>query len=95
MIPFYNIYLLFATPQEYDNEYGLYNNTKAHKLFKTNSFFFRTFGIIIAIIVLFMFLGTRGSKKQDANVQDYSLGTDEYDSETAVADTTTYYSEPN
>ena len=95
LIPFYNIYLLFATPQEYDNEYGLYNNTKAHKLFKTNSFFFRTFGIIIAIIVLFMFLGTRGSKKQDANVQDYSLGTDEYDSETAVADTTTYYSEPN
>ena len=95
LIPFYNIYLLFAAPQEYDNEYGLYNNTKAHKLFKTNSFFFRTFGIIIAIIVLFMFLGTRGSKKQDANVQDYSLGTDEYDSETAVADTTTYYSEPN
>ena len=95
LIPFYNIYLLFAAPQEYDNEYGLYNNTKAHELFKTNSFFFRTFGIIMAIIVLFMYLGSKGSKKQDANVQDYSLGTDEYDSETAVADTTIYYSEPN
>ena len=95
LIPFYNIYLLFAAPQEYDNEYGLYNNTKAHELFKTNSFFFRTFGIIMAIIVLFMYLGSKGSKEQDANVQDYSLGTDEYDSETAVADTTIYYSEPN